>query len=479
MPSNKHSQERLENFGRFCLWLVNGYLLGTVVKLYWNALFYAPVNNDAGTFLSLVEKIREGHILFKDYRNGYAPLAFHILAWIREVTPKAWPDYNVYLGTVLLFLLAQGLLVYLTLRHFRISHILCIFAGLWTTLALGRYEGFFIFLEPFVAFFTLLGTWLMLQSQRRVLFIVLAGVSFSLSALSKQYGILALPAVGFYLLYFSNSPKERLTKAALFTVGFVLPLTAFLIYYCVVQGVSVANLFQQLAMNGYANNPNISINHRSMVLKFSRQIGLLLSIAPFFFLVLFSWTKTNVLFLLFSLSLGLSTLVRPFQHYFGLIISFIIIFQIIVFAGLVGRHRIARACLVLYIGWVSFQTIALSQFSFAEQSRLAQYELAHKINSKWPADTESLVYAAPEYMYLARLKQPDDSFAFLANFSGAEQIALIGKSHHILVDTQNFEYFFREKDKVERLGKPFYTVLTENGFKQIDFFYNRFQLWQR
>src|SRR5689334_21231968 len=77
-------------------------------------VLYAEINQDAGNFLSVVERMKEGLLLYRDIATGYPPSAFYITKWLSSNVPH--PDYGFYLaltwGGIILCGLIAGLIVW-------------------------------------------------------------------------------------------------------------------------------------------------------------------------------------------------------------------------------------------------------------------------------------------------------------------------------------------------------------------------------
>ncbi len=442
------------------LWGLNAIFIFIVEKIYLSALVFAPVNDDAGTFLSLTEKIRTGSILFKDLHSAYMPLSFYVLASVPA-------DYRVYLGTVFGFMFGQAVLVYLILRHFQIMRALSVFASLSVLLLLAYYEGLFVFTEPFVAFFGLLATYFILKSKNNAWLLGLAGISACLSLLSKQYGLFGLPVFVVYILF-------NRQKLMWFLVGYAVPLICFGFYFCVIHQVPVVEILSQLRHTGYATHGYMAMGDFG----FTNHLMFVLLAVPFVFLVPWTLNRDVLLFLGLCLFLGAALLIRPWGHYFGLIIGYAIILEMLALSAS------PRFFVFAFIGWSSFQAYYISKIiNFDPRIRPYQMAVAQEINQIWPQGTKILLYAAPELMWLGHfdpINNQKPSYWFLSNYSGTEQIQFISQAQHILIDMSDWLYFTHEREKIEREGgKPFFDILAEQHFKRVGIVGNQYELWER
>lgn len=462
------------------LWLVNGYLLTCSLLLYLAAFHNAPINADAGTYLSISDKIRSGIIPFRDLSVGYSPLSFYLFAFTRAITPAVWADYNVYLGTLFALIFAQCALVFLILRRHDVSLALATCAALLSSLLLYYHDGIYIVLEPFVTFFVLLSFYILIRNSNHKFLLLISGLCACAAFLSKQYGLAAFPGLAAYICIRSTNLKNGLKSVFWFGLGWILSLASFAAYFQLSYGIPMISLVQDLSLRGYA--PRVSPD--SFVYKdFIFYKCHILILAPIGLLL--SLDRERALFiglgLLFSI-FSLSFLVRTFPHYFGLVIAYAVMLQFLTLHILEkkgGFWRIPALCLALVI---AYETHCQFKYNLIRLDlRTPQYELSKAINQVWPAQSPVLAYANPWIMFTAKFNPIDwkkPGFGFLANYSAAEQLRLVKKSQKILINPLDQTYFINEAMKFDRGVAGFWEILESENFKLITSV-NGFELWER
>jgi hypothetical protein len=363
-----------------------------------------------------------------------------------------------------------------------------VFAALLALILLAYYDGLGIFLEPFVAFFCLLSLYLIL-SRKAVksdwIYLVTAGVVACLALFSKQYALLALPVLSFYLLIDASKVRDGVQNVVIFGLGYSVPIVIFLIYFCGIRAIPFDALFMKLVPLGYITEGHMAMGDFS----YRRHLRFLLNAIPFVLVIPFAayWSRSSdrtviLLFTFMAMFLCAALLIRPFNHYYGLIISIAIIAQLFALTALQKKSKGMALLVVAFVGWGFFRSyIILSSIEFDPSVRSYQFEIAEDINQTWPRGSQVLRYAEPEIMYLADFRSISPNklgFDFLANFTGAEQIEFISQSDRILIDLENRDYFHAEREKIELEGTPLLKIM-EQQFNLVVTIDQRYQLWER
>src|SRR6266704_2565681 len=173
-------------------------LAGLVVHAF-NLFYFPHYELDEGTYMSSAWAIVHGMITPYPYGYGHPPLGWiQIAAWI-QLTGGFFTFGNALnSGRVLMLLYAVGsaLLVYLIVRHLSGSlsaALLALVIFSFSPLSITYQRQ--VFLDNVATFWLLLSIYLLAVSNSRMLYIVLAGIAFGFSVLSKEVYLICLPII--------------------------------------------------------------------------------------------------------------------------------------------------------------------------------------------------------------------------------------------------------------------------------------------
>ncbi|TMC20350.1 MAG: phospholipid carrier-dependent glycosyltransferase, partial [Chloroflexi bacterium] len=176
-------------------------------------LFYFPhYELDEGTYMSSAWAIVHGMITPYPYGYGHPPLGWiQIAAWI-QLTGGFFTFGNALnSGRVLMLLYALGssLLVYLTMRRLVGSRSTALLAMVIFSLSpLSIVYQRQVLLDNIGTFWLLLALYLLVISESRLLYIVLAAICFGISILSKEILVLFIPAM-IYAVWLHTTRFQR------------------------------------------------------------------------------------------------------------------------------------------------------------------------------------------------------------------------------------------------------------------------------
>ncbi len=161
------------------------------------ALLRAPLNVDAGLYLSVARDMARGQALYRDLPCDYPPAAFEALSLLG---PRWLANPPVVKAVWLFVHAANAALLFGVLRGWRYRRDVAVLAAIvfaaWT-MAL---DGTAIVLEPLVNFFVLLAMLVVGRGPRMTTGFVV-GLLVGAALLAKQYALLSLPGVLLLLLF--------------------------------------------------------------------------------------------------------------------------------------------------------------------------------------------------------------------------------------------------------------------------------------
>lgn len=174
-------------------------LAGTFVSHAYNMFNFPRYELDEGTYMSNAWAITQGLISPYSYGYGHPPLAWmQIAAWLQLTGGPFTFGNALNSGRVFMLLYAVGgaLLVYLIVRRWSGSSSAALLALVIFSLSpLSITYQRQVFLDNVATFWLLLSLYLLAKSNSRLLYLVLAAISFGISVLSKEVYLLFFPTM--------------------------------------------------------------------------------------------------------------------------------------------------------------------------------------------------------------------------------------------------------------------------------------------
>src|SRR5947209_112375 len=195
-------------------------LVATLVSHAFNLFYFPHYELDEGTYMSSAWAILHGMIEPYPYGYGHPPLGWiQIAAWV-QLTGGFFTFGNALnTGRVLMLFYALGssLLVYLVIRRLEGSRSAALLAMIIFSLSpLSIVYQRQVFLDNIGTFWLLLSLYLLVISNSRLLYIVLAGMCFGIALLSKEIFVLFIPAM-IYALWLHTTRFQRKFALVAFT----------------------------------------------------------------------------------------------------------------------------------------------------------------------------------------------------------------------------------------------------------------------
>jgi hypothetical protein len=292
-----------------------GLLAGLVVHAY-NLFYFPHYELDEGTYMSSAWAIIHGMITPYPYGYGHPPLGWiQIAAWI-QLTGGFFTFGNALnSGRVLMLLYAFGssLLVYLFIRRLEGSRSAALLAMLIFSLSpLSILYQRQVFLDNIGTFWLLLALYLLIISESRLLYIVLAAICFGISILSKEIFVLFIPAM-IYAVWLHTTRFQRKFSLVAFTYTVISIGSSF-----VLMAVLKGELFPA-GMLPWDHHP-----HLSMLDTFFQQVQRGQSEGSFS-VSWAAWTENDLLLITFSIVATLFNLVTGWWNRRHLLLSLLAI----------------------------------------------------------------------------------------------------------------------------------------------------------
>ncbi len=470
-------------------------LLPLAILVSWRltqALFYAPINMDAGCFLSICERMIEGWVPFRDLKFGYTPLGLFIMYWSRWFFFGVDESYQVYLGTVLFFQIATAAVIYRISGLFRASRPIGVLIALLFLAGCQVHEGLMIFLEPFVTFFSCCAIYLFLRTDfsdrsRRAgetaghLF--LCGICAGCAFLSKQYGVCVLVPLGVGAIVTSSNSKDQLVDLGWIAAGFITPLSLMLGYYGGVYELDAVEIIKQFWIPGYVKQ----ISGLTWLKQFFIYRNLYLLAVPLLFLV--RQIRTDRVFLVIFAAFAafvVPAAARDFGHYIVLCMPYAVLLGGYLFTILQrAASPLIRPLSLAVLGSLlpmAQDCLEMPEIQSSPSLRDHQYMDAAKIHRVLPPRSPVLLFAEPWLNFAGEFYPVGHwtgTYGFLSNRSVPELQDAIFGSCSIVVDRSSSNYFLPERTRLDKEGLDFDALLRDSGHRLVETIDGHYELWLR
>lgn len=402
---------------------------------WWTIMRFSPLNVDAGYYLSCAERIVEGWKLYGDFTVAYPPVGLYYFALFRTLFGEG---YIVYRCALLSIEIISACLMFLLSGLVVKNSALRLLGTLLFLVICFAYEGSSICLEFFVTTFSILTILLLESNERKYLFPFLAGISFLLAVMSKQYGVAILPVV--LVLLFKNGHESFFSipsgarRAVLFLMGSLSGLLIFIFSL----NINLMEFLWQISGTSYVRN-GIAAMVQSLL---NVNNIWLMSVMLLSITIIFRRFQFNLLLIIALFVLNLTPLyVRTYAHYYQLLLPYgVILLMVIVESFFLQKPRMGRrrfeTLLMLLIG-ISLSTGIVYASFFPAYYHLGgafkeylyhnfnrewgtigdSLELAEKINKIVPPGSRALLINDPTFSYLCKFRPPTkkNGYAFVFN----------------------------------------------------------------
>jgi len=415
------------------------------VTPYFFTILFSPISLDSSYYLSIVERIREGLIPYRDFSLGYTPVLFYLTVIFKNIF-SIGINYGYDLGFHFCFQMGVSFLVYKIafelLRRKDFSYYVAIF-NLLISYWIVQYE--FILEIPSLMW----GLWAIYLSirykEKTTLFIVIGCIA-SLSFLTKQYGF----GFFFLILYLLIFNSNRWKQLFYFVIGYAIPV--IVVIFCI---PVITNVFLG---SGYGNQ-EFEKSTGLVLIGILKRIGdagfyflyrvpvLVYAIALFPFIPV-NQRKYSGLLVIGIAGFMLQFVFASFNHYVLYIIPFVSLYLFMVLNN-IRKNKIIFGTYVFML-FVVFTFSILKNYnralSYDHQTREKQFLLAEKIK-KLIEPGKSLYISdvrLVDLYYPINAKPTNMDYSFGYSLSEKTQYKQIHDAGYILSyeipDTLNFNY---------------------------------------
>lgn len=181
-----------------------------------------PMDSDDSYYLSIMERIAEGKLLYRDVSTGYTPLWFYMMAgfkWLFHIPVGCIEAYRTFHFVMQLLC---AFFLFKIIKCFGINWRIAYFCAWLLVMTSHWIQGNCLILEIPTVMFGLLAIWLiMARTKSEVLSFFVAGLAASCSFLCKQYGFGFFFLCLFLMLFWRKSNAKMVL---VFVLGFLIPV---------------------------------------------------------------------------------------------------------------------------------------------------------------------------------------------------------------------------------------------------------------
>lgn len=421
-------------------------LIVLAVFPYITSILYAPVQPDAGYYLSVVERIREGLIVEKDFRVGYTPLFFYIVAFIKNVFGIGI-NYTFDLTLHFLFQLLTTFFIFKTSEQILNSKILPFFVAILYLLISYWICSYEFLLEIPSLMWGFFGVYLLLMNRQRNLSYFLIGIILACSFLTKQYG-LGFLVLAFYLMIFQFKNRSIANYVTLL-LGYVLPIIVMILL--------IPETSKNLFGNGYGIESGF--DKFSLLLAFMNNVSISLGYLMYrlpiiiFALLLFPFVpnvkrKLAIFLILGIIGFSFQFIFAPLNHYLLYLVPFITIYIFIVFESVSKWKYLKFTYLILIV--MSFVFSLKRNYNRAlntdNKLRLEQIEIKNNLLKQIKPNENIYIsdYRLIYLYYLLNLHPVDMSYSFGIAIDERTHYSRIQKANNVITWENYKTLYFNE-----------------------------------
>jgi hypothetical protein len=451
-------------------------------------LTYAPMNRDAGAYLTAVRRMNSGDVPYRDFALGYTPLALYYFLLIMSIVPTKL-NYTVYIGGLLFVEALSAFAFFLILRKIGILKSFSYFCAILLFFSFLFAEGDFLVLEPFVVLFSILAFLALLNIQARPSAGYAAGCLAGLGFLFKQYGLLIVPCLLIYCLCQNQSVRRRVCACAIVCAGFLVTVGAFFTLFLYEFDLRISQLSKYILGDGYQAN---AINSADFVFDIAAITPALFSVFIISRLIKSKYSP-YIVFNYFSLLMFLTPLfIRQYLHYVILALPWVL--------GLYALHfstegskilaasrfmQLSFALASLILVYITCGANIRSATYLLEMPRDGQFSDSQLLDRVVPKGSKVAIFAHPSLCFLTNsfvvpeINCQRCGCGFYETIDIGQARELIGCSDYLV--SSDIQYsegpFIRGLFEANLLS--FGSFMSEQGFSLNASSNDRLQIWER
>ena len=454
-------------------------------------------SNDAGYYLSVVERFNEGYVPYKDFKLNYPPFFIYFISFFKKIFFSSG-TFEFYMAFIVLLNICSASILYYLLGFVTDKNPLRYFSSVVFFIYIYAYKGFMTTLEPFVFFFSLLACLIYLVAiiHKKDYCLILCGLFAALSFLSKQFGLAILIPIAGDLIISSIEKRARAKHFLYLGLGLFIPLILFCAYVIFYQNISYSILFDSIIAAGRNYGKKSFILAGKSIIIF---IVFYKSASYIMFLPLLIFNRTvwkdrvfrTLIFGAFAFSLPLYF--EQFQHYYIYLCPFFIALGLYMTNLFLNSSKtfksgfsfiLAGAALLFIINpvWTVSNLLAKTyDYKKLKDSKTEIYTIGAQISKYIPKKAKVLNLSEQRFNYLCDFFPSDIKkwgYKFTDRFNISELKEASSKVEYALLD-ENFISYKDTKRGIEILTnyESAKLLLQQNQFNIKSIIRNKYQIW--
>lgn len=419
------------------------------------SVLFAPIVPDTAYYLSIVERINDGIVPYRDLALGYTPLVFYLTLGLKKLFAVGI-NYEFYMIAHFILQWICAYLVYKIGRQIIKSKELSFYASILFLLASHWNEGNFFLLETPAIFFGLSAILLVLRNSAKTSLFLIIGLLASFSFLSKQYGLGFLGLI-VYLTLFNN---QRWKQLGWLFLGFSVPLV-------VCNSIWGDDFFSNI-FNSYGEKHSILVGLWAVAKRTTYLFIRIPILLAAIYYIPYLWKSTNVtekrnigLLVMGVLGFMLQFYFAKFGHYYLFAIPFVALLPFLLLELVKGRKTILRAIVVVTMLLSIYATYhdQVYKLYYAQKNiKVEQYQLAKEIIAR--VDRNKTLYIADigliNQYYLTNMAPPNlktIGYTFAIALTEKTHLQQINAADYILKFSTEYNHYNLNTAKVQETLK--------------------------
>jgi len=488
----------LARLGKITLILINIIFSIIAVYLSFISLCASFPSNDAGYYLSVVERFNDGYVPYKDLKLNYPPIFIYFFYLFRKLFSSG--TFEFYMALIVLLNICTAIIFYNILGFITNRKILRYFSSVVFIIYMYAHKGFMTTLEPFVFFFSLLAclVYLVFVSLKKDLYLIICGSLISISFLSKQFGIaILIPIAGDLIISFIEK-RNKLRHFLYLILGILIPLLFFIFLMNIYYHISFSMLYDSIIGVGKdygKKSVQLAIKY---IIKFMfyQKANLYLVFLPFLIFRREMWKKPVFrIFIFGAFAFSIPLYIEQFQHYYIYLCPFFIglgFYMSILFVDNLERPLslsfalLAGATMLFFIGSLWFGSNILAKnynYKKMRDKKKEIYIISEKISAAIPRKAKVLNLSEQRFNYLCAFFPPNMrrwGYKFTDRFNRNELDEALSESEYVLLD-RNFISYKDTRKGIEILTNYDLAkmLLEKNLFEKKSVIEGKYEIWKK
>ncbi len=441
------------------IWFIGLSLSCIILNIY--AVFFNYIDSDSSYYLSIVERLSDGLVLYKDIKTAYSPAYFYFLLLLKRIFDIGI-NYEFYLSVHFILQFLSAFFVYKISRIIIQRKDYSFYAAYFFIISSHWNFGNNVLLETPSLLLGLVTILILIRKPKQKNIFILVGALASLAFLTKQYGLVFFGLSVFLTLF----DQERIKHILYMFLGFSIPIIiCYMIWGYRFNVVFTGNNY---GLNGtiWDNLSQMILGIYDFIIKVFPVLIPVILIIPFVIKYMTKVEKQNIAFLILGLiGFMLQFYFEVFPHYYLYMIPFatILVFKLLPYSI---KYRIIIYPLLtitlLITLYSAYYKLFYKLYIKHPEWKESQYEMSRQILNMVEKNKTLFIedsWLIDQY-YLTNLVPPNYDYSFGPGISELYLIEQIKSADYILTTVNSHSSFDKIKINKE-LSKRKTLIVTD------------------